>query len=120
MKTGCDGMRAESSFALVRGTGASCVEPSGRAGGDGGPEYAFSDSDGALPAVFCLLGILDGTGVQEALGFLEILPGGGFTEGGFVNLRHRTRRMMMARRISMQTVGCDQLVIGTSPFVLNE
>lgn len=88
MEAGGDGVRAESAFALVGRAGAGGVQPRGRAGGDRGAEDALAGFYRALPAIAGFLRVDDGTDVQEALGFLEVLPSGGFAYGCFVEGGH--------------------------------
>jgi hypothetical protein len=88
VKAGGDGVRAESAIALVGWAGAFRIKPGRCSCDDGGAVSAFADLDAADPAVFGVFGGSDGTDVQEGLGFLEILPRGGFAEGGFVEGGH--------------------------------
>ncbi len=84
-------MRAENAFALVGGAGAFRIEPCRRLGVNCGVVDALADADAAAPAGVGFFGFGDGAGVEERLGFLEILPGRGFTEAGFVKGHGRIR-----------------------------
>lgn len=74
MQAGGDGVRAESSFALVSRAGAGGVQPCGGAGGDGGAEDTLAGFYGSLPAIAGFLRIDDSTDIDEPLCFLEVLP----------------------------------------------
>ena len=78
MESSRNGVGTKGPFPLVGGAGAFRIEPCGRPGNDRGAEGSLADPDAASPAGFGPFGFGDGSDVQEGLGFLEILPGGGF------------------------------------------